>query len=363
MQPPWNYGEVTLPRNLVLALALRGLNIKVFSIYRCSNNEQYNNDYRFPDNVSLSYFKNDIELLKCALRNSKNNSIHVMSFSFTKASLLRLATQSTMFFYVYSPIPNILGGLVKAKAYLKAIIGYNTSRLVGRLITTSPYIYDNVIKKVTIPANDVYLIPAPIYFPGNYLRSDEKDTNYDLRILYMGHISPYRFPYKQIMKAITELKKSRLSVFLKVIVPALQSNYKNFSMLRSTLEHNKDICIEFRNLNEHEKLLEFASSDVYLYPSLGVAAVDPPLSVLEAMFCGCLVIATNVQSIPWILNKGRGIIINKLNFSEELTKALSIALDKKGRKKIVDNAKAYVTSVHSIESVSKKLGNIISGSL
>ncbi|MEM4523175.1 MAG: hypothetical protein QW738_08200, partial [Nitrososphaeria archaeon] len=221
MQPPWNYGEVTLPRNLILALALLGQNVKVFSIYRRSTHEQHNNISIFPDNVSLSYFKNDAAILKCVLQNRRAKLIHVMSFSFTKASMLRLVMQSTMFFYIYSPIPDILGGSVKAEAYLKTVFGYNIARLNGKLITTSPYTYDRVIGKMVIPSDRVYLIPAPVYLTEMYPNEGRKDSSYDLKVLYIGHLFTSRFPYKQIMNAITELKRSGLSIIFKIVTPAL----------------------------------------------------------------------------------------------------------------------------------------------
>ncbi|MEM4522674.1 MAG: glycosyltransferase, partial [Nitrososphaeria archaeon] len=146
--------------------------------------------------------------------------------------------------------------------------------------------------------------------------------------------------------------------------PALKCNQKNFLILRNIFKRNNlNVYIECRNLDEREKFLEFTSSDVYLYPSLGTAAIDPPLTVLEAMLSCCLVVATNVQSIPWILSGDRGIIIDSSNLSKEITNSLIIALDKKRRNKIINNAKAYIRSVHSIESVSRKLDAIINESM
>jgi glycosyltransferase involved in cell wall biosynthesis len=86
----------------------------------------------------------------------------------------------------------------------------------------------------------------------------------------------------------------------------------------------KGISIEVRDLGLEEKRSLYLSSDVFLYPAVSPAAIDPPLTVLEAMSCGCTVVASDTQSLPTILSPGRGLILDHRNIRAGLVRAISL---------------------------------------
>ena len=70
--------------------------------------------------------------------------------------------------------------------------------------------------------------------------------------------------------------------------------------VRSDLLQNIEINV--RNLSEIEKTMIYSASDLFLFPPLKSGeAVEPPLTVLEAMSCGLPVVSSDVTSIAEVI--------------------------------------------------------------
>ena len=90
----------------------------------------------------------------------------------------------------------------------------------------------------------------------------------------------------------------------------------------------------------------YNSSDVMLGPFLKPSAVDPPITLLEAMSCGKIMIASNVQSMPYIIKDGEnGFLLHDVtvdNLYTFLRKVINHhdrlkSLEENARKTIVQN--------------------------
>ena len=90
------------------------------------------------------------------------------------------------------------------------------------------------------------------------------------------------------------------------------------------------------------------------------AAIDPPLVVLEDMASESCVIATPIQSIPYILGTDRGVIIKGHCIEDEIYNALKmLSNDTKRLKTYATNAKRWVISNHSLSIVNEIMKKII----
>jgi len=123
---------------------------------------------------------------------------------------------------------------------------------------------------------------------------------------------------------------------------------------------SKVVAVSAKNFGEEDKSKILAESHVYLYPSLCEGAMDPPLTILEAMTYGLCIVATKVQSIPYIVGYGkRGILLSRPTLSN-LYHALKLCLvDKSILANCSYNAWLYTRQVHNEWSVTKYLEKLI----
>jgi glycosyltransferase involved in cell wall biosynthesis len=182
------------------------------------------------------------------------------------------------------------------------------------------------------------------------------------KILYIGPLTPSRFPYFTVLRALKKLntdygkdvelnvgvapwRLSREKVYLKEM-----TNYAAKLGLREKLK------ILVRGFMPKEKVDLYNCSDViiqfYLEP-LDFIPVDPPITVLEAMSCEKPVVVTKSLSLPNFINSGyNGFLLARVR-EKELAEALSEALDRKHC--IGSNARNTIVKKFSIERVSSSL--------
>jgi glycosyltransferase involved in cell wall biosynthesis len=93
-----------------------------------------------------------------------------------------------------------------------------------------------------------------------------------------------------------------------IIAPAFSYNYE-YAEIFMKISRNKGldkyVDIRVKDLNLREKICVYKSSSMFLYPSLVPSAIDPPLTVLEAMSVGAKVLAYPYSSsLAYILKDG-----------------------------------------------------------
>ncbi|MCK4251787.1 glycosyltransferase family 4 protein [candidate division WOR-3 bacterium] len=114
-------------------------------------------------------------------------------------------------------------------------------------------------------------------------------------------------------------------------------------------------AIELGIVKDIEKLM--AASDVFVAPFRNTDGVaDQPVSILEAMACGKLVIATNVGGIPEIVkHKVNGLLIEPNNVHVLKNALLYILEHKNEARKMGENAANYVAENYSVDVVVEKM--------
>jgi len=172
------------------------------------------------------------------------------------------------------------------------------------------------VSNLAIRKNKIFVIPPIINT--NFFRPLDLPTNIsgDPVILYMGSISPERFPIS-ILKMLKNLKDNGLNPMLLAIGRyEFEREWINeITKKASKVNLDKNISMYIKALDEIEKVNLYNSADIVIFPFTGfVGATQPPLSLLEAMSCGKIVVATKTQDTQQVVKHGyNGLFINDLN--------------------------------------------------
>jgi glycosyltransferase involved in cell wall biosynthesis len=178
-------------------------------------------------------------------------------------------------------------------------------------------------------------------------------------MLYIGNLWPERFPAEIVLDSLKELKNVTLDIY----APLSGHEYNvEFSKIIIRFINNygleNRVSIKVVDLDAESKRIIYNNSDFIILPFKGVVAVDPPLTMLEAMACSCIVIATRMQSMPNILNNN-GFLIDKLD-KKHLTRLIKnineLSISKKTT--IVNNARETILENFNLKNLDTNLLNM-----
>jgi glycosyltransferase involved in cell wall biosynthesis len=268
-----------------------------------------------------------------------------------------------MLIYDFGKIP----GFHKIPRTLKLTVDSN----LGSVLTTSYCTYIQHGKYLRM-----HYMPFPIIPLDNlYVMSSRTKCNFQLindslyRITYLGHLYEFRFPYKTVLKSIYKLINSGYkdlellilspkTTYNSKMVKVIKNYSKQLGIRRSVSAFSEDIC-------EKCKYELLKRSDIFLFlPTMQPVSMDPPVSVLEAMFSGNVVLSSLYMSLKYIIRDGvNGMIIDNMT-TDVLYEKLKMLLTRDDlREFISQNAKSYLFINHYYSNVIKMLRNILEGKL
>lgn len=135
-----------------------------------------------------------------------------------------------------------------------------------------------------------------------------------------------------------------------------EENNLNRLILNSHIEDNVSIVSGYLDSDLIKKFITLA--DVVALPFKLVQS-DTPISILEAMALRKLVISTNIDGIPELLDQKRGLLVN-CNDPQSLAKALYVAYtDPQMRTQIEENAREYMINYPSWEQITSDVISIL----
>jgi len=235
------------------------------------------------------------------------------------------------------------------------------SKLFDGICVTSPLLYDLLIKQ-NIDKEKIFLIPPPIdsVFFDSEARYKTKSKlikqNRDQVsiVLYFGDLHPLRFPARKVLNAISLIKKENINVKL-IAVSRYGSEHLKINEMAQKMNLNGNVICYTKSLRNEEKVELYSNADVVIFPFEGFMGIDPPATLLEAMSCGKIVVASRIQSMPYIIKDGfNGILVDPLT-PEKLAEQLKFTLTSEEAKKMGANARETILQHFSKEKVTQKL--------
>lgn len=172
------------------------------------------------------------------------------------------------------------------------------------------------------------------------------------RLLYVGHVYETK-GVVELVEGCRDIEEVRIR-----IVGKYTKDIYNKLVSIGTKTNNAGF-IDFAGEISHEEVLkEFMEADLFVFPSYTEGF---PNVILEAMACGCPIIASNVGAIPEMLdmdNEPCGICI-KPKSSKEVHDAVAFLLNDEEQKKVFsERARRRVNTMYSMPVVWKELVNI-----
>jgi len=181
-------------------------------------------------------------------------------------------------------------------------------------------------------------------------------------ILYMGHLRAPRFPEEIVLQMINKLIKKAPQTMLFVFSPETNDNNKRkIEILAKAKRLNltANVKIDVRNLSEFDKSIIYSTSDIFLFPSLiSTGAVEPPLTILEAMSSGLVVVSEDLLSTKEVITHGvNGLIVPFRNGEvSHLEERISSMLeDKEAISTMSGNARRSIIEKMSLDDSGRKL--------
>jgi len=359
------------------SLTRLGHNVKIITtdVNRSMENEvlQYSWGTIYPINVSGEYasMRSSIEfllkivpLLKRENKNDRIDIIHIHSAYSLFAILsywISIFLRKPIVYTLYSPIHK------KPLNDRKGLYQLFSSEFFSKIFLSNPgsiSCLSNKIKhslrEIGIEKNITIIPPiidTSVFIPlgdGSEKRKELGVSNEAIVVLYCGSWTKWKGVHL-LIQSIGELIKE--AYYIRLIV-AWGEPYSWYDDRKRELDELvrlsglENIIIEVGIVNDMHSLM--SASDIFVAPFINIDGVaDPPLSVLEAMACGKIVIATRVGSLSEIIMDGHnGILVNPndLNsLTDGLRKAIS-SLEQKNEMGL--NASKYVINNYSPSSVS-----------
>ena len=164
------------------------------------------------------------------------------------------------------------------------------------------------------PAAKLHVVPPPIdvacFQPADRVAARHAlDLPVDgFVVAYLGTLSPLRFPIEMIVRALAlaapGIRDLRLAVFAPVSTHPYNVVWAEQHVARASAGSAVPVTVQLRDLREDEKHLLYSAADVVLLPFAAPVAVEPPLTLLEAMACGATVAAAPAANRSAVVEDG-----------------------------------------------------------
>lgn len=203
---------------------------------------------------------------------------------------------------------------------LRATLGWRLfDRWIDAYACTSQPVYEALVRQ-GYPQHKLHVVPPPLdmqcFRPMN--RADARRWlgvgDNEFVVVYIGTVSPLRFPAREVVAALQEAKTAIPLLRLEIIAPLGTHSY-NLTWAREHVDKAlaSDVSlarIQLRDLDETQKAMLYNAADVLLLPFQAPVAVEPPLTLLEAMACQtCVLVYPHANRSAVVVNGHNGITV------------------------------------------------------
>ena len=218
-------------------------------------------------------------------------------------------------------------------------------------------------KRIALTLRSLHVAPPPIFVipppvDTDFFRPITHTDQAGKTALYIGNLSLDRLP-NRFFNIIKEILRSYPSVSFRLIAPVNRMNAARIGEINTicqSLQINDKVHVSLRNMSDKEKLKEYLLAKLFVFPPLREQrqAIEPPLTVLEALSSGIPVLATNTYSVAEALNSEKnGFLVNVDDYSRLTERALEIlradqnrrlSWSKEARRTAVEKFSIYLAS-------------------
>ena len=211
------------------------------------------------------------------------------------------------------------------------------------------------MKNSLIKNNDLGTInsQAVIFNPVKPIFFNVKDNELKnrLNIIYIGQISK-RKGLIDLVKSLSELKKKAIMYQLSVVGDYNEDKYKEL-ILSAIKENNLESQIKFYGWQTQESIVELMENiGIFILPSNQESL---PMSIIESMSSGKVVIATDVGGVSEIIKKEENGYLYKRNDIKQLSSILENLFFNQGKfLEISRNARIYAKKNFAPSEIANK---------
>jgi glycosyltransferase involved in cell wall biosynthesis len=387
--PPWATGITAFTKGLLEAmLSIHGIDITLLSTSRPRSYmrnvissdvlKSYMSDFKnmlrqvenviYLEEVKKKRFVSKVAMLRYSRKLIKRNEydfVHIVYDEIYPHELAILNLNSTpkinLIKHLNTPSVSHMKSAIARLLYTSFISPINCKPAFSSRFVAKTYGVDS-------DSSSVLIIPPAINTNVYKPLAANKPEGFDYCLLYVGPLLPDRFPPQVIkaMKLLRSILKAKLQ--LKIVTApwrlAMESDYIGYiRSLAHRLGLDEYVNIISKALTMEEKLLLLNQSDAFIQIFKGIpkliVPVDPPITMLEAMACGGVVITTKELSIPTIIKHSfNGYLLSDLS-EEHIARTLFEALI--SSKEIGFNARKTIVRDFSITKVASLLSSLYAG--
>jgi glycosyltransferase involved in cell wall biosynthesis len=246
-----------------------------------------------------------------------------------------------------------------------------STRLWGRYVdafAVSSHTLIPLLRAWQVPDSKLFVLPSAV--DGLVFRLGDRDaarqqlglSSDRALIVYIGRLSPRRFPARIVREALqmAALSSSRPLHFV-ALTPGQtfdgSANSASYlqdcaTVVRQDLRNIPNVSVDVRmqNLDDGDKLAWLRAADAVLLPFVAPEAVEPPITLLEAMACGATIVASPAANRSGLIQSGvNGYVFHS---PDEFARILSSAVSDIGSHLgMGEAARRTVLAHHSFEAV------------
>jgi len=263
--PPWNEGYKNLAK-YIFDMLKDGISIKVFTY-----NEPLRNTWKDYDLIYVFNYPHTLSTL--------------LSFIPLRKRIIKEVAKKELDTDVGTLIKSFLIG----KMFWRSVIA--TSKLL-----------EYELKRLLGAHKHVYYLPPPI--PTDYFKPLDPDRSRQVLGLesnkfYIGYTGTLN-RYRRLDLLINAMKLLGKNNNLELLLSITNVNNANQQLLMKELRRIKTISV--RLVNVKDVRIFYSAVDLLVYPVEREGAVEPPLTVLEAMSCGVPVVAYKTPVTQMLIN-------------------------------------------------------------
>jgi glycosyltransferase involved in cell wall biosynthesis len=364
LHSPWNEGTRVIGRDLARAISLRR-SVSTISLtaetYRGQRDERLPVDHVYSwgpygiigDYVGLAGI---LRRIQKRLAQQRVDVTHLVGLPLAIAPLLRLG-RSRVITHVVMTRQMYMGRI----EHMRAALAWRVfDRWIDMYACTSQQIHADLLMKGYNPQK-LRMIPPPLdvdlFQPRDRVAARQQlGMSPDAFIVvYVGTVSPLRFPAPDIMHGLSlasaTIPNLQMEIFAPVATHGYNKQWAEENVQRAAGEVEIPVRLQLKDLSEPEKALVYSAADVVLLPFIAPVAVEPPLTLLEAMACHAVVAVAPFANRSNIVRNGENgmLYANPEEFASRLEHAHEIGAE--GRAALGVYARRTVVETNSFEAI------------